>query len=59
MSPSLHWLHHSDNSNHYDSNFGMNFCFWDKMFGTYLDETNLQDMESKLLITMTFIPYMC
>ncbi len=45
MSPALHWLHHSDNPKHYDSNFSMNFTFWDKMFGTYLDESHLKDIK--------------
>ena len=46
MSPSLHWLHHSDNPAHYDCNFGMNFAFWDRIFGTYLDESNLKDIKA-------------
>ncbi len=44
MSPSLHWLHHSSNPKHYDCNFGAIFTFWDKLFSTYLDETNLDDI---------------
>ena len=46
MSPALHWLHHSDNPNHHDCNFSMHFCFWDKIFGTYLGEENLKDITS-------------
>ena len=46
MSPTLHWLHHSDNPDHYDCNFGMNFAIWDRMFGTYLDESNLKDIKA-------------
>lgn len=46
MSPSLHWLHHSDNPKHYNSNYAPNFVFWDKIFGTFLDESNLKDIES-------------
>ena len=43
MSPSLHWLHHSDKPEHYDSNFGSKYPFWDQMFGSYLDESYLKD----------------
>ena len=44
MSPSLHLIHHSNNPKHFDKNFGFVFVFWDKLFGTYLDETNLKDI---------------
>jgi sterol desaturase/sphingolipid hydroxylase (fatty acid hydroxylase superfamily) len=43
ISPALHWLHHSDNPNHYDCNFGTKYPFWDKLFGSYLDESYLKD----------------
>lgn len=36
-SPSLHFIHHSDNPRHYDKNFGFVFNFWDKVFGSYYD----------------------
>lgn len=45
MSPSLHWLHHSTNPKHYNSNFGQVITLWDKFFGTYLDESNLDEIE--------------
>ena len=45
MSPALHWIHHSINPEHYDKNLGMKFPFWDKMFGTYLDESHLKDIK--------------
>ena len=44
MSPSLHWLHHSSNPDHYDKNFGMIFSFWDRLFGTYMDESNIKNI---------------
>ena len=44
MSPSLHWIHHSDNETHYDKNFGSIFIFWDKLFGSYLDERHIKDI---------------
>ena len=45
MSPSLHWLHHSDNPKHFSCNLGNTFTFWDKLFGSYLDEENLRDIK--------------
>ena len=45
MSPSLHWLHHSSNPEHYDCNFGQKYPFWDKLFGTYLDESHIKDIK--------------
>ena len=44
LSPSLHWLHHSDNPKHFNKNFGRVLCIWDQIFGTYLDESNLKDI---------------
>ena len=43
-SPSLHWLHHSTNPNHFEKNFGRVFCIWDRLFGTYLDESHIKDI---------------
>ena len=45
LSPSLHWLHHSDNPKHFNKNFGRVLCIWDQIFGTYLDESNLKDIK--------------
>lgn len=44
MSPSLHWIHHSDNPAHYDKNFGTSLPYWDRLFGTYLGEEHLKDI---------------
>jgi sterol desaturase/sphingolipid hydroxylase (fatty acid hydroxylase superfamily) len=38
ISPHIHQLHHSRDRRHHDKNFGVMFSFWDRMFGTYLDE---------------------
>ena len=46
MSPSLHWLHHSNNVNHYNCNFGSFTPIWDKLFGTYLGEEHIKDISS-------------
>lgn len=45
LSPALHWLHHSNNPDHFESNFGTIFSFWDRIFGTYLGEEHLQDIK--------------
>ncbi len=44
MSPSLHWLHHSNNPNHFNSNIGSVFSIWDRVFGTYLSEKHIKDI---------------
>ena len=46
MSPSLHWIHHSNNPKHFNKNFGRVLSVWDRIFGTYLDESNLKDISS-------------
>ena len=46
LSPSLHWLHHSTNPKHHNKNFGRVLCIWDQVFGTYLDESHLKDIDS-------------
>ncbi len=46
MSPSLHWIHHSSNPKHFNSNFGDSICIWDRLFNTYSDETILEDIKS-------------
>jgi sterol desaturase/sphingolipid hydroxylase (fatty acid hydroxylase superfamily) len=34
ISPAQHQVHHSKSPEHYDTNFGHIFAFWDKLFGT-------------------------
>jgi sterol desaturase/sphingolipid hydroxylase (fatty acid hydroxylase superfamily) len=38
--PSHHRVHHSNNPEYIDKNFGGVFIFWDKLFGTFAEETN-------------------
>ena len=45
LSPSLHWLHHSNNPKHFNKNFGRVLCIWDQIFGTYLDESHLNEIK--------------
>lgn len=37
VTPRYHHIHHSDDPQHYTSNFGSLFTFWDRIFGTYLN----------------------
>lgn len=38
ISPHVHHLHHSSNPRHFNKNYGVVFSFWDRAFGTYLEE---------------------
>ena len=35
VTPRYHHIHHSDEPQHHDSNFGSLFAIWDRVFGTY------------------------
>ena len=37
QSPSMHFIHHSDDPKHYDKNFGFVFTFWDQVFGSFYE----------------------
>ena len=45
MSPALHLLHHSNNPEHYNCNYGTKYVLWDKVFGSYLNESNLVNIK--------------
>jgi sterol desaturase/sphingolipid hydroxylase (fatty acid hydroxylase superfamily) len=38
VSPAFHRVHHSIEPRHYHRNFGLSYSFWDRLFGTALDE---------------------
>lgn len=38
VTPSMHHLHHAMDKRAANSNFGVLFSFWDRMFGTYISE---------------------
>lgn len=38
VTPDMHRIHHSVRENETNSNFGFNFSFWDRLFGTYMPE---------------------
>lgn len=39
VSPHIHHLHHSRAVEHHGRNFGVVFSFWDRIFGSYQDQT--------------------
>jgi len=39
VTPQSHRLHHSRLPAHYDTNFGVSLCIWDRLFGTQCDDT--------------------
>lgn len=41
VTPDMHRVHHSADMVETDSNYGFNFSFWDRMFGTYIDQPKL------------------
>lgn len=41
ITPSLHRVHHGKNDIYIDKNYGSIFVFWDKLFGTYVGETDV------------------
>jgi len=48
VTPDMHRVHHSVHRNETDSNYGFNFSFWDKLFGTYIDQP--KDTHAKMQI---------
>lgn len=36
-SPAAHQIHHSTNPKHFNANFGVPLCIWDRLHGTYVD----------------------
>jgi sterol desaturase/sphingolipid hydroxylase (fatty acid hydroxylase superfamily) len=46
ISPHIHHLHHSRAQGHHGKNFGVVFSFWDRVFGSYLDQdVGLDELE--------------
>jgi len=42
VSPMAHRVHHSGDPKHFKSNYGFFIIFWDRVFGTYVEEPNIQ-----------------
>lgn len=38
ITPSLHGVHHASDEKYLDKNYGDMFVFWDKLFGTFMEE---------------------
>lgn len=38
VTPDMHRVHHSTNRQETDSNYGFNLPWWDRLFGTYIDQ---------------------
>ena len=45
ISPYQHQIHHSNNPEHYDSNLGGKFAFWDLLFGTLIRSKDVERIE--------------
>ena len=43
VTPNMHRIHHSENENETNSNYGFNFSIWDKLFGTYKENSKNGD----------------
>ena len=41
VTPDMHRVHHSINDDEANSNFGFNLPWWDKIFGTYVDQPRM------------------
>lgn len=48
VTPDMHRVHHSTNPDETDSNYGFNFPFWDRLFGTYIDQPELGHDEMEI-----------
>jgi sterol desaturase/sphingolipid hydroxylase (fatty acid hydroxylase superfamily) len=45
VTPDMHRIHHSTDSVEHNSNFGFNFPWWDRLFGSYLENPELPQEE--------------
>ena len=45
VTPSMHRIHHSIEEKETNSNFGFNLSIWDKIFGTYLQNSRRQEKD--------------
>jgi len=56
VTPNFHRIHHSLDMKEGNSNFGIIFPFWDKLFGTYVSKTSAQMRVMKLGISLRESP---
>jgi len=69
VTPDMHRVHHSSDRPETDSNYGFNFSFWDRWFGTYVAQPRLghdgmeiglheyRDRKSASLFWMLLLPF--
>ncbi len=43
VTPDMHRIHHSINRHEHDSNYGFSLSLWDRLFGTYIEQTQSGD----------------
>ena len=48
VTPDMHRVHHSTITTETDSNYGFNLPWWDKLFGTYVDQPALGDEKMQI-----------
>lgn len=48
VTPDMHRVHHSTVPRETNSNYGFNFPFWDRIFGTYIDQPGLGHQGMKI-----------
>ena len=41
VTPDMHRIHHSTDNIEHNANFGFNFSWWDRIFGSYIDQPKL------------------
>lgn len=51
VTPDMHRVHHSIQEHETNSNFGFNFSFWDRIFGTYLNQPSEGHLKMTIGIT--------
>jgi sterol desaturase/sphingolipid hydroxylase (fatty acid hydroxylase superfamily) len=56
VTPNFHRIHHSLDMKEGNSNFGIVFPFWDKLFGTYVSKTYTQMKTIKFGINLNETP---
>ncbi|MTI18770.1 sterol desaturase family protein [Rhodobacteraceae bacterium RKSG542] len=54
VTPDMHRIHHSDEKIETNSNYGFNFPFWDRLFGTYTEDPALG--QEKMVIGLKQYP---
>jgi sterol desaturase/sphingolipid hydroxylase (fatty acid hydroxylase superfamily) len=49
VTPRMHFVHHHPDMRYNNSNFGLYFTFWDRLFGTYTDADDVVDNRKGML----------